>query len=71
MNTTTLNIHPAAPLADELQALGRHLRQCREARGRWFATASWVERAHGLIAPRLFTTVLGATALLALCRWWT
>lgn len=71
MATTQLPVLPAASLHDDLQAaLGRHLLHCRQARGRWFATASWAERAHGLLAPRLITTVLGASALLWLCRWW-
>ncbi len=55
----------------ELQlGLVRHLQQCHLARGRWFGTALWAERAHALMAPRFVTTVVGAALLLALCSAW-
>ncbi len=70
MTTTVLPVDPL-PVLELQRALVRHLQQCKQARGRWFSTASLAERAHGLLAPRFVTTVVGATSLLALCRWWT
>jgi hypothetical protein len=67
---TTTVATPNAFLHDHLQALSQHVQQCRRARGRWFNTALWAEQAHGLVAPRFMTTVLGAGALLALYGWW-
>ena len=57
-------------LRDHVASLDQHLQQCRDARTRWFSTAQWAERAHGLVAPRFMTTVAGVALLLALCSWW-
>lgn len=64
---------PAAlgPLTrDEVESLRRHAETCRVARGRWFGALCAAERLHRSVAPRFFTTVVGAAALLAACALW-
>lgn len=53
-------------LAEQTEALGRHLRHCRAERGRWFDAALWAEGLHRRLAPRFVTTLVGATAALLL-----
>jgi hypothetical protein len=47
-------------------SLGAHVRACNRARGRGFALQCVGERVHAVLGPRLVTTVLAATTLLAL-----
>ncbi len=51
--------------------LGKHLRECEQARGRLFSLYRLSERVHQLIAPRLYTTVLATGALIYLALAWT
>ncbi len=59
------------PLRSEhAQSLGRHLRDCKAARG-WPASAwLWIERLHTVVAPRFVTTVFAASVVLAVCTAW-
>lgn len=60
---------PEAALREDI-GLAEHVQQCRQARGRWFAPAMWVERAHGWVAPRFVTTIaLASIALVGLSQW--
>jgi hypothetical protein len=53
-------------MAEQAEALGRHLQDCRAQRGRWFGAALWAEGLHQRLAPRFVTTLVGATAALVL-----
>ncbi len=55
-----------ASMAEQSEALGRHLQDCRAQRGRWFGAALWAEGLHQRLAPRFVTTLVGATAALTL-----
>lgn len=67
MTTTTLRSLRSAG-HDSATELGRHLQQCRSARGRWFGAAMLAEQVHGVVAPRFATTVaLAAVFLLLVC----
>lgn len=64
MNSSTSVL--SLPLDPEASSLGAHIRDCRRALERGFALRCFAERLHQLLAPRFFTTVFGATALLTL-----
>lgn len=66
MNTHQLTATSPRRPADPGALLGRHLKQCAAARGRWFGAAQLAEQVHGLVAPRIVTTVGLAAALLTL-----
>lgn len=56
-----------APLvSDHIRSLGRHLRHCREAQGRFFGLSRLATDLHGWVAPRFVTTLALAAALIAL-----
>lgn len=56
-----------APAFDPVRkALGDHVRACQRAQGRAFGLRCLGEVVHGLLGPRLFTTVFGAAALMTL-----
>ncbi len=63
---------PPAPrfAQDQASALHRHLQQCQRARGRWFGVALAAEWVHGLIAPRLATTIALAGLTLGVTLHW-
>ncbi|MDH0867785.1 hypothetical protein [Mitsuaria sp. GD03876] len=58
------------PVHDQVKALQRHLAQCAQARGRWFAVALFAERIHGMVLPRLATTAALSAVTLGLFAHW-
>lgn len=73
MSTATLI--PSAPLpraetapllSDHMRSLGRHLRHCREAQGRFFSLNRLAIDLHAWVAPRFVTTLTLAAVLIAL-----
>ena len=64
---------PATPAREHPGTLHAHLRQCIDARGRWFGTAALAQRVHGRLMPRFVTLVavaVGLAALVALASTW-
>ncbi len=59
MTARTLDI-----AALELAALRVHIDHCNGCRGRWFTLRCTAESVHAFVAPRIFTTLLSATAIL-------
>lgn len=49
----------------ELMLLGEHLVGCRGDAGHWMGLRCAAEQVHGFAAPRLITTLVAATALMA------
>jgi hypothetical protein len=49
----------------ELMLLGEHLVGCRGDAGRWMGLRCAAEQVHGFAAPRLITTLVAATAVMA------
>lgn len=49
----------------ELSALGEHLDRCQTGRGPLFSLRCAADATHGLMAPRVVTTLVLLTALLA------
>ncbi|MET0518727.1 MAG: hypothetical protein ABW005_07830 [Burkholderiaceae bacterium] len=73
MNNASPTLAPPTPARwthDQSSALQRHLLQCERSRGRWFGVALLAERVHGLVAPRLTTTVAVAGLALGLALYW-
>ncbi len=72
MPRLTPSFPPLVPFLsnDQSHMLCRHLKQCEKARGRWFGFAVVAERLHGVIAPRLATTVGAAGLALGLALHW-
>jgi hypothetical protein len=67
MNTLNLTMPTSSPLLrDQSLSLRRHLLQCHHARGRWFGASVWAERAHGLIAPRIVSSIVVLALILGL-----
>lgn len=50
----------------ELENLSMHYSVCNGGRSRWFGLQCVGESIHGFIVPRIFTTLLVATAFIAL-----
>lgn len=57
-------------LREHRLSLQRHVRDCRQARSRWFSLGCAAELMHGALAPRFVTTVTGVVVALALSAWW-
>lgn len=55
-----------SPLPDALQT---HCADCIAARGRWHRAAGALQQLHGVLQPRLMTTVLALGLLLAGALW--
>jgi hypothetical protein len=55
------------PQEDEL---GRHLQQCKAQQTLMFRMAGWLERIHGVLAPRFVTTATTASALMLVALMW-
>ena len=54
---------PVDFVTGDFDALALHMRQCEQARGRWFAATLHLQRARGLIAGRIVTMGCVAVAL--------
>lgn len=74
MHTATPNVPRWSTAADgeaadtkpmELMLLGDHLVKCRDAGGHLPGLRSAAEQVHGFAAPRLITTLVAATAVMA------
>lgn len=50
----------------ELSALGAHIERCEGCRGRWFTLRCAIDAVHGFAAPRFMTTLVIASALVAI-----
>jgi hypothetical protein len=48
----------------ELRALGAHVSRCNTSRSRWFQLRCAVDAVHDVIAPRIMTTLVVATAVI-------
>lgn len=57
---------PPAALREQMRSLGRHLRHCRAAQGRFFGLNRLALALHGWVAPRFVTTLAVAGVALAL-----
>jgi hypothetical protein len=55
------------PQEDELR---RHLQQCKAQQNLRFRMAGWLERIHGVLAPRFVTTATTASALMLVLLMW-
>ena len=62
---TAITSTPKSTPADSL-ALGAHIRDCRRVQGHAFGLQCVGEQVHGVLGPRLVTTVLAAATLIAL-----
>lgn len=63
---TTSRLQVAGVLDPVPSALRDHVAACERARGRDFELRCLGEWLHGLLGPRFFTTVFGATVLMTL-----
>lgn len=66
---STLTLPPAQPspvLRDHMRSLGRHLRHCRAAQGRFFGLSRLATDMHGWVAPRFVTALALAGLAIAL-----
>lgn len=67
--TTTAALSSAEPspaLREHVRSLGRHLRHCHQARGRFFHLTRVASDMHDWVAPRFVTTLTLAAACIAL-----
>lgn len=62
--------HATSLALDQSHLLCRHFKQCEKARSRWFGLAVVADHVHGVLAPRLATTVAVAVLALALALQW-
>jgi hypothetical protein len=51
-------------------SLQRHVKDCRDARSRWFSLGCAAELMHGALAPRFVTTVTAVVVALAISACW-
>ena len=51
-------------------SLQRHVKDCQDARSRWFSLGCAAELMHGALAPRFVTTVTGVVMALVISACW-
>jgi hypothetical protein len=61
---------PARATHPQEDELGRHLKQCKAQQTIGFRMAGWLQRIHGVLAPRFVTTATTASALMLLLLMW-
>jgi hypothetical protein len=63
-------VSPPAVTHPQEDELGRHLQQCKAQQTLAFRMAGWLERIHGVLAPRFITTATTASALMLIALMW-
>jgi hypothetical protein len=61
---------PAITTHPQEDELGRHLKQCKAQQTMAFRMAGWLERIHGVLAPRFVTTATAASAVMLVLLMW-
>jgi hypothetical protein len=61
---------PAIATHPQEDELGRHLKQCKAQQTMAFRMAGWLERIHGVLAPRFVTTATTASAVMLVLLMW-
>lgn len=66
MNVNALTLNSSPPGSPDLLHLDVHAEACAQALGRSFTWQCWGEGLHAVLGPRVITTLLVATGLIAL-----